>query len=137
MAIYKITEDQSVESRKESMAKTILALEPITDSLTNKGDRQFFKGIPSLLIGKDIKLANIAKDKMYVFLLMGKLNFLYYYYQNIISRDFIRRNVGEYLNFGGSSVSEEALFIKYGIGGYTKQYLEQKVISPNIEEGRR
>lgn len=132
--LYRITEEQSVEARKEQMAKTILALQPMIDSLPDEGDRKYFKGISSLLIGKDIKLANIEKDKEYALWKFAKLIAVFNYYQNILSRDFIRRYAVEYLNLLGIGVSRDALFIKYGIGGFSRQYLEQKIVGANLEE---
>jgi hypothetical protein len=118
---FTITETQDINAMKASWAQTILALQPLIDAIENPEDQAYFKGIASLLVGKDIRLANIPPRLMYIFIIKARRLYTLIYYSNIISLDYIRREVGDFITCLGLSVSEDALFIKYGIGGFQQQ----------------
>jgi len=139
---FTISETKDINAMKSQWAETILALQPIVDAIDNEQDKEYFKGIVSLLIGKDIRLANIPPRLMYIYIQKARRLYTLIYYSNLISLDYIRREVGDFLTTLGLSVSEDALFIKHGIGGFQqqRQYIKQEVVGvpteTEIEEGR-
>ena len=123
---------EDIRSQWKNMVYT---LEPLTETMPEPY-RTYFRSPAKLLIGKEIRLANISKRQMYSYYRQGQLILTDLYYAELLNMDFILRRVSEYLNRLGLSMSEEGLFIKYGFMGY--QHLTQRLISePEQLERRR
>ena len=137
MAI-ELRETPSAENVKQSWSQVMIALQPIVEHLPKEEDRDYFNGILSFLIGKEPRISNIDKKLMFLYIRKGRLISKLYYYRQIFNMDYIRRKLIEYLNELALSLGEDGLFIKYGIGGFSKQFVEQKVInevSPQKKKG--
>ena len=129
-----LREIPSSDTTKNNWQQIMIALQPIVDNIPKKEDRDYFKGIMSLLIGKEPRISNIPKNLMFIYIRKGRLISKYYYYRNIISMEYIRRLLVDYLNELALSLGEEGLFIKYGIGGYQKQFVEQHITQKQEQE---
>ena len=119
------------EGVKRGWEKIVYALEPLTDTLPEPY-RTYFESPVKLLIGKDISLANIPKRHMYSYIQQAEYILTLIYYSNIVDLGFILRNVSQYLNRLGLSMSEDGLFMKYGPMGY--QQVTQRLISNSMPE---
>jgi hypothetical protein len=132
-----LRETPSAESLKSNWQQIMIALQPIVDNLPKQEDRDYFKGILSFLIGKEPRISNIPRNLMFIYIRKARLISKFYYYRNIISMEYIRRLLIDYLSEIALSLGEDGLFIKYGIGGYQRQFVEQKVIQEKEEEKKR
>jgi len=113
----------------------VYALEPLTDTLPEPY-RTYFRSPVKLLIGKDISLANIPPRHMYSYVSQAEYILTLIYYSDIIDINFILRNVSQYLNRLGLSMSTDGLFMKYGPMGY--QHVTQRLVqSAGMPERRR
>ena len=122
-----LREVQAPDNTRGSWQQMKTIFEPVTANLPKKEDKEYFQGFLSFNIGKEPRLSNIPKNLMYIYQKKQRLIEEYYRYRKILSMDWIR---GKELTFLGDLalfVSEEGLLIKYGIGGYQKQYVEQRV----------
>jgi hypothetical protein len=115
--------------------KTIF--EPVTANLPRKEDKDYFQGFLSFNIGKEPRLSNIPKNLMYIYQKKQRLIEEYYRYRKILSMDWIRGKEITFLGDLALFVSEEGLLIKYGIGGYQKQYVEQKMTQENVQPKKK
>jgi len=131
-----ITEVQPNQTVKHNWTELAVALQPIVDTLP-KQDRDYFEGVLSFLIGKEPRMANIDKKFMWLFIQEGNLIVDMYSARKLISIDYIRGRLVKYLHKLALSLAEEGLLIKYGIGGYSRQYIEQKVTSENIDHKKK
>lgn len=122
---------------KDKMESIKVILQPIVDNLPRKEDRDYFNGILSFLIGKEPRISNIPKNLMFIYIRKARLISKYYYYRNIISIDYIKRYLIDYLSELALSLGEEGLFIKYGMGGYSQQFVQQRVINEPPAEKKK
>jgi len=127
----------SIENLKTSWKQLLYTMQPQINRLPKEEDRDYFFGIPSLLIGKEPRLANIEKKRMYLVERQARLILILLEYHQIWGINSIRRLSAEYLNSLSLSGSEDGLILKYGIGGYSKQLVEQKMINENIEPKKK
>ena len=137
MAI-ELRETPSAENVKQSWSQVMIALQPIVEHLPKEEDRDYFNGILSFLIGKEPRISNIPEKLMFLYIRKGRFICKLYYYRHIYNMEYIRRLLIEYLNELALSLGGDGLFIKYGIGGFSKQFVEQKVIneaSPQKKKG--
>lgn len=131
-----ITEVQPNQTVKHNWTEMAIALQPITETLS-KEDRDYFEGPLSFLIGKEPRMANIDKKYMWLFIQEGNLIVDMYKAYKIYSINDSRSRLIKYLHKLALSLAEEGLLIKYGIGGYSRQYIEQKVTSENIDHNKK
>lgn len=124
-------EPVSSDDIRGSWKQIVYALEPLTDTLPEPY-RSYFKSPVKLLIGKDISLANIPSRHMYSYIQQAEYILTLIYYADIIDIRFILRNVSQYLNRLGLSMSEDGLFMKYGPMGY--QQITQRLVSAGMPE---
>jgi len=136
MAI-ELRETPSAENVKQSWSQVMMALQPIVHRSLPQDDRDYFNGILNFLIGKEPRISNIDKKLMFLYIRKGRIITKLYYNRQIWDMNYIRRKLIEYLNELALSLGEDGLFIKYGIGGYSKQYVEQKVINENLEQKQK
>jgi len=132
-----LRETPSAENLKSNWQQIMIALQPIVDNLPKKEDRDYFKGILSFLIGKEPRISNIPKNLMFIYIRKARLITKFYYYRNIISMDYIKRLLIDYLSELALSLGEDGLFIKYGIGGYQKQFVEQHITQKQEEAPKK
>jgi len=117
-----------------SWKQIVYALEPLTDTLPDPYS-DYFRSPVKLLIGKDISLANIPPRHMYSYIEQAEYILTLIYYADVISIDFILREVSKYLNRLGLSMSEDGIFMKYGPMGY--QQVTQRLVSVGMPERQR
>jgi hypothetical protein len=122
-----LREVQPSEGMRSSWEKIMIALQPIVDNLPRKEDRDYFKGILSFLIGKEPRISNIPKHLMFIYIRKARLISKFYYYRNIISMDYIKRLLIDFLSELALSLGEDGLFIKYGFGGFQQSFVQQKI----------
>jgi hypothetical protein len=136
MAI-ELRETSSTENLKSNWQQIKMMLEPVVDNLPKKEDRDYFKGILGFLIGKEPRISNIPKNLMFLYIRKARYINKLFFYRHIISMDYIKRMMVDYLNELAVSLGEEGLFVKYGLAGYQKQFVEQKVIQEKPEEKKK
>lgn len=119
------------ESKKDIWSQIAIALQPIVENLPKEEDREEFMGIMNLLIGKEPRISNIPEKLIYVMVDKGyDIAMLYkYYHQGIWSIEDIRCRLIQYLNELATYLSREGDLMKYGFGGWSRQFQEQKVIT--------
>jgi len=122
------------DGMKSNWQQIMIALQPIVDNLPREEDRDYFKGILSFLIGKEPRISNIPKNLMFIYIRKARQISKFYYYRNIISMDYIKRLLIDYLSELALSLGESGLFIKYGIGGHSQQFVEQRVTQSNQQQ---
>lgn len=131
-----IRETPSAESVKNNWAQTALTLEPLVDHL-KPVDKDHFNGVLSLLIGKEPRMSNIEKKFLFLYIRKARLIVHEYQAKHIFNMEYIRNQIVLYINELATNISEDGLLIKYGVGGYSKQYVEQKVVNENIEPKKK
>jgi hypothetical protein len=132
-----LRETPSAESAKTSWSQVMMALQPIIHKSLPQDDKDYFNGILNFLIGKEPRISNIDKKIMFLYIRKGRIITKLFYNRQIWDMNYIRRKLIEYLNELALSLGEDGLFIKYGIGGYSRQFVEQKMISENIEQKKK
>jgi len=128
-----------MESNKDSWYKMSVALQPIIDSLPNEDDKEYFSGIMNLLIGKEPRISNIPEKLIFPMIDKGRdIADLYDYYRmGIWSIEHIRKCTVQYLNELATYLSREGDFMKYGFGGWTRQFQEQKIVTEETPVARK
>lgn len=132
-----VREIQAPDALKGNWQQIMVALQPIVDNLPRKDDRDYFKGVMNLLIGKEPRISNIPRIYMFLYIRKARRITRLYYYRDIISMEYIRREMINYLSELALSIGEDGLFIKYGIGGYSQSYVQQKLIQEKPEEKKK
>lgn len=127
----------SAENVKASWAQVMMALQPIIHRSLPQDDKDYFNGILNFIIGKEPRISNIDKKHMFLYIRTGRIITKLYYNRQIWDMEYIRRKLIEYLNELALSLGEDGLFIKYGIGGYSRQFVEQKMINENVEQKKK
>jgi hypothetical protein len=121
------------DTMKSNWQQIMIALQPIVDNIPKEEDRDYFKGILGFLIGKEPRISNIPKNLMFIYIRKARLISKFYFYRNIISMDYIKRLLIDYLSELALSLGEDGLFIKYGIGGYQQQFVQQRIIQDQAQ----
>lgn len=122
-----LREVQAPDNTRGSWQQMKTIFEPVTANLPRKEDKDYFQGFLSFNIGKEPRLSNIPKNLMYIYQKKGQLISKYHFYRKILNMDWIRKNEINFLGDLALFVSEEGLLIKYGIGGFQRQYSETKI----------
>ena len=125
------------DNMKSNWQQIMIALQPIVDNIPKEEDRDYFKGILGFLIGKEPRISNIPKNLMFIYIRKARLISKFYYYRNIISMDYIKRLLIDYLSELALSLGEDGLFIKYGIGGYQQQFVQQRIIQDQSQQPQK
>lgn len=122
---------------KNSWQQVMIALQPIVENLPNKEERDFFSGMLGLMIGKEPRMSNIPMEFAYVYLRKGYFVVKAYNYRSILGMPFVRAELIKLLYVFASSLGWDGLLIKHGFGGFSRQFLEQKVYSEKSEEKKK
>jgi len=131
-----------IESDKDIWSKISITLQPIIESLPKAEDREYLSGLMNLLIGKEPRISNIPEKLIYVMVDKGNdIAMLFYYYRKgIWDIEDIRKRIVQYLNELATYLSREGDLMKYGFGGWTRQFQEQKIITeehPTVKKRKK
>jgi len=128
-----------MESNKDIWSKISITLQPIIDSLPKEEDREYLSGLMNLLIGKEPRISNIPEKLTYVIVDKGNdIAMLYYYHRRgIWDIEDIRKRIVQYLNELATYLSREGDLMKYGFGGWTRQFQEQKIVTEETPVARK
>lgn len=118
---------RSYENANFHWDKITHSLNPETEDLP-KGDREYFESKVKLLIGKEIRLSNIAEKHLYIYIRRGDLIFKSMRYPMLFPEEFIRAEIGKLLYRLGIPISKEGLGWKFGPMGFQQQHIKQEVI---------
>lgn len=132
-----IREIQAPDNSKSNWQNLMSLLRPVVNQLPHEEDRDYFKGILGLLIEKEPRMSNIPKPFMFLYIRKARRITRLYYYREIISMEYIRRELINFLNELALSVGEEGLLIKYGIGGFQQSSVSQRVIQETPEPKKK
>jgi hypothetical protein len=132
-----LREVQAPDNTRGNWQQMKTIFEPVTANLPRKEDKDYFQGFLSFNIGKEPRLSNIPRHLMFIYQKKEHLISLFYFYRRILDMDWIRRNELDFLADLGLFVSEEGLLIKYGIGGFQRQYVEQKVEQTTVQPKKK
>lgn len=131
MAI-RISEDKTTDQQGFNWNKISASLEPEVERLP-KDDRRYFKSKVKLLIGKEIRLSNIPKEHMYVYIKRVDWILLLMRYPMYVTPEFIRGEITKLLSRLGLQISKEGLGWKYGPMGFQHSSIKQEIIQPEKE----
>jgi len=132
----KIIEDKgSFEGATLAWDKITHSLEPETSTLPAE-DRRYFESSIKFLIGKDTKLSNIKPEHMYYFMMEKKRILTLYAYPMVITGEYRRRKMTDFLGDLSLLLSENALAWKFGPMGFQESRVKQEIIQPMIKEGK-
>lgn len=111
------------------------AYEPEIKDLA-KEDRQFFESKVKLLIGKEIKLSNIPREKLYMYIKRLDWVVKIMRYPQLFSRDFVRYEIVQLLFRLGIQISVDGIGWRYGYGGFShqQQHVKQELVGYPKEE---
>ena len=111
------------------------SFEPETKDLPEE-DRKFFESKVKLLIGKEIKMSNIPREKIYMYIKRLDWVIKLMLYPQLFSRDRVRYEIVQLLFRLGVQISVDGLGWKYGPMGfqYQKQHVKQELIGYPKEE---
>jgi hypothetical protein len=131
MAI-RISEDKTSDQQGFNWNKISASLEPEIHMLPEE-DRRYFKSKVKLLIGKEIRLSNIPKEHMYVYIKRVDWILLLLRYPMYVTPEFIRGEITKFLSRLGLQISEKGLGWKYGPMGFQHSSIKQEIIQPERE----
>lgn len=133
LAIKVIEDKGSFENATIAWDKITHSLEPETKTLPVE-DRRFFESSIKFLIGKDTKLSNIKPDYMYYFMMEKKRILTLYAYPMVITGEYRRRKMTDFLGDLSLLLSENALAWKFGPMGFQSSHVKQEIIQPIVKE---
>lgn len=122
-----MSDEGSYERASYSWDKIVHSLEPETKVLPKK-DRRYFESKVKLLIGKEIRLANISPRHEYVTIRRGDVIFKSMRYPMLFPDEFIRAEIAKMLFRLGITISRDGLGWKFGPMGFQQQSIRQEVI---------
>ena len=130
------------ESKEDGLFKNRLdqlmeILEPETDRLPKKSDRDYFDGPISFLIGKEPRISNIHPKFMYLEQKWAAYYIKLDYFKNIIDPAYTRTKITQHMAKLAHSLGEDALLIKYGIGGFQRQSVEQTIVQEQPQQKKK
>jgi len=123
----------SYESSTYDWNKISHSLKPEIDTLPER-DRAYYKKV-IFLIGKEIRLSNIPTKFMYIYIRWADWIFKILRYPMLFPDEFIRAEIGRYLNRLGLRISENGLGWKFGPMGFQQQTVKQEVITVDKGQG--
>ena len=112
------------------------SLQPETESLP-KRDREYFESNISFLIGKDIRLSNLPKEWLYIYIQRADYIFTLTWYPMVVPHEFINKEIGKYENRLGLPISLDGLGWKFGPMGFQQQHIRQEVIGMPTQAGEK
>lgn len=132
-----LREIQPGVSSKGNWEQLKVLLEPIVDNLPREEDRDYFKGPLSFLIGKEPRISNIPKNLMFIYIRKARFIAKCEYYVDLLGWKFIKRELINFLSELALSLGEEGLLVKFGVGGFQRSFVEQRVIQEHPEEKKK
>lgn len=126
---FRISEDKAYDSATFSWDKITHSLEPEIEILP-EDDRRYFSSKIKLLIGKEIRLSNIPKEFMLVYIRWADWIIRLNRYPMVISPEFIRSEIARLLNRYGIRISQDGLGWKFGPMGFQQSHIKQEIIQP-------
>jgi len=135
MAI-RVSEDKgSFESATLAWDKITHSLELETKTLP-EDDKRFFESAIKFLVGKDTKLSNIKPEYMYYFMMEKKRILTLFAYPMVITPEYRRRKLVDFLGDLSLLLSENALAWRYGPMGFQESHMRQTLTQPPLQEKR-
>lgn len=137
--MVKLTMDDdrgSYEKASFNWDKITHSLQPETESLPKK-DREYFESNISFLIGKDIRLSNLPKEWLYIYIQRADHIFTLTWYPMLVPPEYINKEIGKYENRLGLPISLDGLGWKFGPMGFQQQHVKQEVIGMPVQARER
>jgi len=132
-----VSEQPSIDHLKATWAQIVLALEPLTDTLTEPY-KSFFSSPVKLLIGNKISLAIIPPKHMWSYL--QHVNYIYSLMKNIdhigYDIDYVLTELSYFMSRLGLSMSVNGEFLIKGPMSHTTMHQRQEVIHAGLTEGQ-
>lgn len=131
MAGFRIVEDQS-SYKDESLAwdRIVHSYSPELDVLP-EDDQSYFKSIIHNLINKEPALSNIPPAHMYVYILRARRIFNLMSYPMVVSREYVRKEIGKYIHALRIRLSENGLGWLSGPLSQTTHHVKQELTQRN------
>lgn len=132
-----LREDPSPDQLKSNWQQITILLQPIVSNLPNKQERDFFSGMLSLMIGKEPRISNIPMKLVYVYIKKGYFVAKLYKYRSIIGIERVMEELLKLLYVFAFSLGWDGLLVKHGLGGFQRQFIEQKVTQEKLPEEKK
>lgn len=124
-----VVEDQGYDSATFSWDKITHSLEPEIEVLPEE-DQRYFSSKIKLLLGKEIRLSNIPKEFIFVYIRWADWIITLNRYPMVVNQEFIRSEIAKLLNRYGIRISQDGLGWKFGPMGFQQQHVKQEIIGP-------
>lgn len=111
------------------------ALGPEIEDLSEE-DQRYYRKV-KFLIDKEPKLANYPRNYLYYFIRLARNVFTLSYYPMVISDEYLRRKLAEYVNTTSSTLAVDGLAWKFGPMGFQQQKIVQEVVGIPQQTGGR
>jgi hypothetical protein len=107
---------------------------PETEKLPEH-DKNYFESAISLITGKEIKTSNLKEKWMDYFMFKADYILNLKWFPMLVPREYINKEIAEYLNKLGLPMSVEALGTLYGPMSFSHQTVKQEIVggTPTIE----